>query len=122
MNKYRKSKIIPSYEELLREISAIDNTIEKSYASKCLHLLYHPAIIVDSRLIKKLNIQNMKSYKKDKEYKIKESCRIWNEIGIEIEKFKRTKKGKEIIQEFRETYPNIRTSPEKIIDFYLWSK
>ncbi len=121
--KYKNKNTIPTYRQILTDIYNKTNRVEKSFASKALHMLDKNLPILDSIVIKNLGLKDTTGRIKDPQQKIDRACALYEDIKSKIYAYRDSPNGQKRIQEFKDAMGKdilAHVTPTKIIDFYFW--
>jgi len=103
-----------AFQQILRFLSSVSDTVEASFASKMLSIINPDMPVLDSKVLNKLKI------KKPPGSSQQGVVGIYSEICDWYDGFKKTQAYTEWIDLFNEHFPNSGISPAKKIDFILW--
>ncbi len=108
-----------SFEYILREIYKRTGRIEASFSSKMLAALYPQMPIWDSIVLSKLRIKP--SAYQDKEKRLTEAVKIYQEIAYWYKGFLQSEGSAEVLNAFDEAFPEYQNfTPVKKVDFLIW--
>ena len=115
-----------SFEEISVELEKVNQTLAVSFTSKMLAAVNPNLPIWDSFVLKNLGLDKQwnRCNTADKETRIKEAVKIYDEIKRLYSEFLAGEEGQKCVQLFDETFPDYknRITNVKKIDFWLWSK
>lgn len=115
-----------SFKEILIELEKVNQTLSVSFASKLLASVKPDMPIWDSFVLKNLGLDKQwnRFNTADKETRIEQAVKIYEEIISIYKEFLACEEGQKCIQLFDETFPDYkkRITNVKKIDFWLWSK
>ena len=107
IKEYRRTKIVPLYEEVLTKLYSVNNHREVVFATKILHSFDNNLPIYDS-------VAGLKHFG------ISRESFDFENYKNEINSFMETPLGQSIITRFDAAFPNSGISDTKKIDFVLW--
>ena len=114
-----------SFEELLRTMYPISNTIEVSFISKMIATVSPEMPIWDQYILQNLGLKNDWERKRSAtvDERIRYAANIYSEIQAWYDSFVCSEKGIECIKKFDEALPSFKNdlTATKKIDYILWS-
>lgn len=131
---YKQTNTVPDYKTILQELYKRTNRVEKSFASKALHILNHDLPILDSVVLGNFNLQTRLGSNCSPQARLAEVCDIYERLKNKIYEYRDSDEGEQRIKEFRAFVESLpanedfdkdiarNISDTKIIDFYFWSK
>lgn len=105
------------FSEVLNAMYLATNRYEASFASKLLATVEPSMPVIDSIVLRNLNLRLPASNSKDRAARI---CQLHTTLLAYFNKFLSMEKGKYLVQRFRETYPDADVTEIKMLDLVLW--
>lgn len=110
---------------LLKGFYKQSKKVESSFISKLVHTIDPKSPIIDSIILKNLREMGnvyavLPRYNLNLDKRLKKVDILYKDISISINSFLKTKKGIFLVKKFKEFYPYIKISKQKMVDFVLW--